>query len=134
MHKVSRHCIGAAAMGLVQYRLSLLGWNVIPTSRNSAGADLYIADVDGVAIPIQVKGIRNSTDWISARSAGNGRCEWWIIVRGIGESREEFFIQTEREVIDRTNPHGWSEPLPEARDAWHRIGIAPSLRTPETSC
>lgn len=130
MAKISKHCIGAAALGLAQYKLSLLGWNVIPTSRNSAGADLYITDLNGVAHPIQVKGISNTKDWVNASSAGKGVCKWWIIVRGIGGPDEEIFIQTEEEVIARTNKHGWSEPLPEARDAWGRIGFAPSRDAP----
>lgn len=125
MSKISKQCVGSAALGLAQYRLSLMGWNVIPTSRNAMGADLYIADPNGVAHPVQVKGIKNNKDWINAGAAGKGVCKWWIIVRGIGSDKEEVFVQTEEEVIARKNKYGWSEPLPEALNAWHRIGFAP---------
>lgn len=45
--KKSLHLTGNTGVFYVAYRLSKLGWNVLPTVRNARGPDLIIIDADG---------------------------------------------------------------------------------------
>jgi hypothetical protein len=49
--------VGNVALFYICFKLSQFGWNVIPTSRNSRGADILIYSQDGKTKNlIQVKG------------------------------------------------------------------------------
>ena len=124
--KLAKHVVGNTALFAAAYQLSLKGWNVTLTTRSATGPDLYIHDVNGGSQSVQVKGISNLKDWPSAKNAGKSRCTWWIIIRGLGTTAEEAFIMTEEEVVARRNQWGWSEPLPSGKNAWDRIGFAPT--------
>jgi len=45
--------VGNIGMYFAAYRLSLLGWNVMPTSRNARGIDLLAYDADSLRIKMQ---------------------------------------------------------------------------------
>lgn len=54
--KVPTQTIGNIGLYYVCYRLSLYGWNVMPTSRNAKGVDILIFSQDALRkISIQVK-------------------------------------------------------------------------------
>lgn len=125
---INTHCVGNAALFAVAYRLSLLGWSVLITSRNSKGPDLYFMDAKGRTQSVQVKGIQRSApanvSGFSAKGAEGSGCKWWIIVRNLGLQNEEFFIMKPSEVIAVRNRHGWALPPDKFRGKWQRIGCA----------
>jgi hypothetical protein len=54
----SNQVIGNIALYYTAYILSRYGWNVLPTSRNTRGADIVIYSQDGTKMhTIQVKGL-----------------------------------------------------------------------------
>jgi hypothetical protein len=56
--RLDRQTVGNVGMSDVCYRLSLLGWNAIPTSRNARGIDVLISSQDGKTThTIQVKAL-----------------------------------------------------------------------------
>jgi hypothetical protein len=128
---MTSHCVGNAALFAVAQRLSLLGWNVLLTSRNTRGPDLYFMDRDGNAQSVQVKGVRdaskkNVSGFGGASKAEADGCQWWIGVRNVGRANEEFFVMTKHDVLEHRNEHGWLQPPEQAREAWDRIGFCPA--------
>jgi hypothetical protein len=53
--KVPTQTIGNIGLYYVCYRLSLYGWNVMPTSRNAKGVDILIFSQNASKISIQIK-------------------------------------------------------------------------------
>lgn len=128
--QLTKQCVGNAALFAVACRLSLMGWNVLITSRNARGPDLYFMDRQGKAQAVQVKGIQNgrksNVNGFRTDGAEESGCKWWIIVRNVGREDEEFFILDKREVIAARNRWGWSKPLAKRKNAWKRIGLCPN--------
>jgi hypothetical protein len=59
--KVTKQTIGNIGLFYVCYKLSLFGWNVMPTSRNTKGVDIIIFSQDATKkISIQVKTLSKS--------------------------------------------------------------------------
>jgi len=58
MAKLESQIVGNIGLYYVCYRLSQLGWNVMPTARNARGIDLVAYDLDGSSYKgIQVKSL-----------------------------------------------------------------------------
>jgi hypothetical protein len=47
MPKLEQQIVGNIGLYYVSYRLSQLGWNVMPTARNAKGIDLVAYDLAG---------------------------------------------------------------------------------------
>lgn len=115
------------------YRLSLLGWNVMPTARNARGIDIVAYGSNGARmLGMQVKSL-------SARSAvpvGTNLDSvigdfWLVVTRVLTEPRTYVLLPSEvRELSHRSGKADrasyWIEPSCYESDtfceAWHRIG------------
>ncbi len=126
---------GNSGLFFVAHQLSRRGWTVLPTVRNSRGADLYIVNESEHSIPIQSKAVakRNPiplTDVDSLRSA------WWVITSHANSDAPKCYIMTLEEVKaaahcglskdGKGTKSWWMQPLtydkPEYLEAWHRLG------------
>jgi hypothetical protein len=65
----SQQVTGNIGMYFAAYRLSRLGWNVMPTTRNARGIDLLIYDAAGKdTLGIQVKALsKEKPQWIETK-------------------------------------------------------------------
>lgn len=75
------------------YRLSLLGWNVMPTSRNARGVDILAYSQDAtkkVAIQIKALSYPNSVPLGSSLDKVMG--DFWIIVNNVATSPSAFIM------------------------------------------
>lgn len=72
---------GNVGMYYACYQLSLLGLNVLPTSRNAKGADIvaYTADQSRF-LTFQVKTMSKLSNIVLGKSLDDVRSDWWIIV------------------------------------------------------
>jgi hypothetical protein len=119
--KRSNHIIGNLGLYFACNRLSLLGWNVMPTARNAA------------AVPLG-----HDLDRITG--------DFWIIVANIASGTPESFILTPAEVRERAGRAStgsyWLQHSrkdnpsiaythPEFREAWARIGSPSSAEVHE---
>lgn len=126
---------GNAGLHFAAFQLSRRGWNVMLTTRNSRGADLYAASEDErVVLPIQSKALSKKDPVPLGGSLDNLRSQWWVITVGANSSMPTCYIMTLYEVKAAAhvgkNATGkascWLPPksydLDAYRDAWDRLG------------
>ncbi len=134
---------GNAAMHYVAWQLSKRGWNVMPTTRNAKGSDLYCAnDAETVIFGVQSKGLSKRGPVGLGTNLGNLRSDWWIITINAKSDAPTCFILRRQEVVDlcfHSDPGKsrdgvqsyWLQPKAydqvQFRDAWHRLSTSPGL-------
>lgn len=116
------------------YRLSLLGWNVMPTARNARGVDIiaYSADASRF-VGVQVKALSKRSPVPLGTSLDKIMGDFWVIVNRIVSRSPSAFILLPSEVRERAHrgekdgrvsywlQRGDYERDP-FREAWERIG------------
>jgi hypothetical protein len=126
--------VGNVGMYYAAYRLSRLGWNVMPTARNARGMDLlaYNANAD-YYLGIQVKALSKRKPVRLGKSVDTFMGDFWIIVTNAADDNPVCFIMKRAEVRNlaaRSEKDGrvlyWLGPkrydTEKFREAWHRIG------------
>ena len=97
----SSQATGNAAMHYVAWQLSKRGWNVMPTTRNAKGSDLYCAnDAETVIFGVQSKGLSKRDPVGLGTKLGNLRSDWWIITINAKTDTPTCFILRRQEVVD----------------------------------
>jgi len=127
--------VGNVGMYFAAYRLSLMGWNVMPTARNARGVDLLAYDVTAHTYKgIQVKALSKPKPPVPlGKSIETFMGDFWIIVTNAATSAPVCFIMTPDEVkrlAHRGEKDGrvsyWLQPnkyhTDEFREKWDRIG------------
>ena len=135
-----RHVDGNVGLYFAAYRLSKLGWNVMPTSRNARGVDLLAYDMSARRYRgIQVKTLSKRDNVRLGGSRDELMGDWWIIVTKVATDNPQCFIMRPSEVrklakrANRADPINkerrflwWLGPnkydTAKFRDAWERIG------------
>jgi hypothetical protein len=115
------------------YRLSLFGWNVMPTARNARGVDIIAYSRDAarfVGIPVKALGKRNPVPLGTSLERIMG--DFWIVVNRVTTAPTAYvLLPTEvKERAHRGEKDGrisfWLQPKDydqEAfKEAWQRIG------------
>jgi hypothetical protein len=133
----SQQVTGNIGMYYAAYRLSRMGWNVMPTSRNARGIDLLIYDAAAHEYKgIQVKALSKLKPPVPlGKSIDILMGDWWIIVTKAATDSPECFIMRPDEVKDRAHRgvkdgrvSFWLQPnkyhTDEFRGKWDRIGPA----------
>ncbi len=84
------------------YKLSLLGWNVMPTARNARGVDIiaYSADASRF-IGIQVKALSKRNPVPLGLSLDKCMGDFWVIVNKVASDTPSAFVLTPSEVKAR---------------------------------
>jgi len=116
------------------YKLSLLGWNVMPTARNARGVDIiaYSADASRF-IGIQVKALSKRNPVPLGQSLDKCMGDFWVIVNKVASETPSAFVLKPSEVkalAHRGEKDGrisfWLQPgsydQPQFKEAWERIG------------
>jgi len=89
---------GNVGLYYVAYRLSLLGWNVMPTARNAKGVDLIAYDTEAVRFKaIQVKALSKRNPVPLGANLSNVQADFWVIVTGVErapDSKPDAFVLT----------------------------------------
>lgn len=131
--KLDSQIVGNAGLYFTCYRLSLLGWNVMPTARNARGVDIIAYSRDGKRyVGIQVKSLSNRAPVPLGTSLQNLMGDFWVIVNKV-VSKPTAFILTPNEVkrlAHRGEKEGrvsfWlhtnAYETDQFREAWDRIG------------
>jgi hypothetical protein len=128
-----KQVVGNVGLYFAAYRLSQMGWNVMPTARNTRGIDLlaYDATVDN-KMGIQVKTLsKYSAVSLGTKGLDSLLGDWWIIVVKVATDPKCFVIKPDevkkRAVRDKEGARAyWLPAKPyntdEFREAWDRIG------------
>lgn len=116
------------------YRLSLLGWNVMPTARNARGVDIIAYSRDASRfVGIQVKALSKRNPVPLGNSLDKIMGDFWVIVNKVTTPSPSAFVLLPSEVRERAHcgekdgrvsywlqPHEYEQaPF---REAWERIG------------
>lgn len=119
------------------YRLSLLGWNVMPTARNARGVDIIAYSQDATKIlTIQVKSLSKRNPVPLGPTKDKIMGDFWVIVNkidGAPETDPSAFVLTPRQVRDlavQGEKDGrishWLQPTaydkPKFKEAWEIVG------------
>jgi hypothetical protein len=137
---LANQVIGNVGLYYVCYRLSLRGWNVMPTSRNAKGIDVLIYSQDALRTrTIQVKALSKPNPVPLGSSLANLFGDFFIICRNAVAHQPECFVLEPAEVralahrgVKHEKVSYWLQPKAYAvdkyREAWHRVGSG--LSTP----
>lgn len=137
--KVSPQIVGNAALFATARAMSILGWNVLITSRNAKGPDILAYDDVGQSITVQVKGsssdskrrgfgvLTSTKDRPVARNEIDAKVRanassFWIFVRNAMSAQPIFFIMSPEEIVQNCNDHGWCLPSNATEGKWERLG------------
>ncbi len=115
------------------YRLSLLGWNVMPTARNARGVDLIAYNSDASKfIGVQVKALAKRNPVPLGTDLEKIMGDFWIIVNNVAKEPTAFILLPSevKQRAHRGEKEGrvsfWLQPKDydqaAFREAWDRIG------------
>lgn len=116
------------------YRLSLLGWNVMPTARNARGVDIIAYSRDASRfVGVQVKALSKRSPVPLGTSLDKIMGDFWVIVNRVATPTPSAFVLLPSEVralAHRGEKDGrvsyWLQPgsyeQDAFREAWERIG------------
>ena len=131
---LNQQVVGNVGLYFVCYRLSLRGWNAMPTARNARGVDLLVYSQDASRThSIQVKALSRKSPVPLGASLDRLFGDFFVICRSVVAESPECFVLTPSEVrsmAHRGEREGrvsfWLQPKsydqPEFREAWQRIG------------
>ena len=114
------------------YKLSCLGWNVMPTARNARGIDIIAYNKEGTKyIGIQVKTLSKRNPVPLGNSLDKVMGDYWIIVNDVLKEPNAFILLPNeiKELAHREEKESkvsyWLEPntydIELFKEAWHRI-------------
>ncbi len=124
---------GNVGLYYVCYKLSRMGWNVLPTSRNARGIDIIAYSQDASRyVAIQVKALRKRNPVPLGKDLDKIMGDFWVIVNNLAGEPAAFILRP-KEVRKRVHEgvkNGvrsyWLQPkqydVGQFREAWHRIG------------
>ena len=133
---MNNQVVGNVGLYYVCYRLSCLGWNVMPTARNAQGIDIVIYSQDASrTFTVQVKTLSKSPSVPLGRSLDNLFGDFFIICRNAASENPECFIFKPEEVrrlsykgrtTFASGRNYWFQPkayaTPDFKGKWDRIG------------
>lgn len=142
---MSQQRTGNIGLFYVCYRLSRLGWNVLPTSRNAKGIDLLTYSEDGTRrLTFQVKSLaKRDPVPLGSKLESAALADYWIICRRVLAEVPECFVLTPDEVYglaqtgrsQRGEVSYWLQPRAyeaDYRENWDRIGSGLGASAPPT--
>lgn len=132
--KVNHQTVGNVGMFYVCYRLSRMGWNVMPTARNAKGVDILIYSQDATQThTIQVKTLSKGSPVPMSNKLDHLFADFVVVCRHVVRETPECFVLTPAEIrklVHRSEKDGkvsfWLQPRDYAvdkyRERWERIG------------
>ncbi|MBI5527107.1 MAG: hypothetical protein HY897_12300 [Deltaproteobacteria bacterium] len=106
-NKRANQTVGNAGLYYVCFKLSQMGWNVLPTSRNARGVDIVAYNEDATRyVTIQVKSLSKSNPVPFGRSTDNLIADFVVVCRGVMDGEPHCFILTPGEVRNYANEFG----------------------------
>jgi len=131
--KLDAQIVGNAGLYYTCFRLSLLGWNVMPTARNARGIDIVAYSRDGKRyLGIQVKSLSKRAPVPLGASIENLMGDWWVIINKLSSEPTAFILTPDevKRLVHRGEKAGrisyWLQPNSyeddRFREAWERIG------------
>ena len=131
--KLSNNVTGNIGLYYCCYKLSMLGWNVMPTSRNARGIDIIAYSGDASRfLGIQVKALSRRDPVPVGATLDKCMGDFWVIVNKVASGTPSAFVLTPEEVKERAvstktgtvqyflQPPSYDHP--DFKEKWDRIG------------
>ena len=114
-----RQVTGNMGLYYVCYRLSRLGWNVMPTARNAKGIDIlgYNSDAS-VKLSVQVKALSGRNPVPLGNTLDHVLADHVIVCRNVKSDSPEIFILTKSEAKDLAKKSEKRLPDEKVRVSW----------------
>ena len=136
--KSDNHVTANIGLYYVCYKLSRMGWNVMPTARNARGIDIVAHSKNGSKfVGIQVKTLSRRNAVSLGPSVDGLMGDFWIIVNNVAQEPNAFILPPDeiRRLAECREKNGkvsfWLEPraydIPEFKEAWQQIGYGDDL-------
>lgn len=133
---VGKQGVGNIGLYYVCYRMSQLGWNVMPTARNARGVDLMAYSDDArLKVTVQVKALSKRAPVPLGEHLDHLFADWFIICSQATSVQPRCFILTPEEVRQRHHsgvgkngkPSLWLQPKEyesaDFAEKWERLGL-----------
>lgn len=125
--------VGNIGLYYICYRLSRMGWNVMPTARNAQGIDVVAYNRLGTEfVGIQVKSLSNRAPVPLGKSLDKIMGDYWIIVNKLNKEPETYILLPDevKKLAHKGEKEGrvsyWLQPKAyckeEFYEVWQRIG------------
>ncbi len=96
--------VGNIGLFYACYKLSLHGWNVLPTSRNARGIDIICYSMDGnKMVSIQVKSLSKRNPVPLGKDLSKIMADFWVIINDAISEKPNAYIMKPKEVKDRAH-------------------------------
>jgi hypothetical protein len=131
---LAHQTVGNIGLYYTCYRLSRLGWNVMPTSRNARGIDIIAYSEDAArTLTIQVKSLSNRSPVPLGNKLDHLFADFVVICRHVHRDLPESFVLTpaEAKLLAHRGVKGekvsfWLQPkqyeVEEFTEKWERVG------------
>jgi hypothetical protein len=131
---VGNHTVGNVGLYYTCYRLSMLGWNVMPTARNARGIDVLAYSEDASkTLTFQVKSLSNRNPVPLGSKLDHLFADFVVICRHVMREQPECFVLTPDEIkehihrgIKGEKVSYWLQPkqyeTDQFRERWDRVG------------
>ncbi len=127
--------VGNIGLFYACYRLSRIGWNAMPTTRNARGIDIIAYSPDASCfIGIQVKALSKASPVPLGKTLDGIKGDWWIIVNNAMSEAPLAFIMLPNEVRNGAHrgekdgrvsywlqPRGYNQD--QFRENWGRLAL-----------
>ena len=131
--KLDAQITGNIGLYYTCYRLSKMGWNVMPTTRNARGIDIIAYNRKGTEfIGIQVKTLSKRVPVPLGSTLEKIMGDYWVIVNNVSKEPNAFILLPDevKSLAHRGEKEGrisyWLQPASyqndQFKEAWHRIG------------
>ena len=145
--KLDPQVTGNIGMYYACYKLSCMGWNVMPTSRNARGIDIIAYNKNATDfIGVQIKTLSKRNPVPLGNSLDKIIGNFWIIINKVNNGSKEpnAFIMLPKEIqrlARKTEKNGivayWLQPTDydkaEFKEAWSKIGHGHDFSVSQTS-
>ena len=131
--KLETQVTGNIGMYYACYKLSCMGWNVMPTARNARGIDIIAYNKSGTKfLGVQVKTLSKRNPVPLGNTLNKIMGDYWLIINNVVETPNVYIMKPEevKALAHRGEKDGkvsyWLQPAsyekPEFKEAWPRIG------------
>jgi hypothetical protein len=103
--KLPRQIVGNAGLFYVCHKLSALGWNAMPTSRNARGVDVMCFSLDGKKrLLLQIKSLSKRNPLMLGSDLGKLMGDYWVIVVNATGAKPDCHILKPQQVKSLAEP------------------------------
>ncbi len=131
--KLETQVTGNIGMYYACYKLSCMGWNVMPTARNARGIDIIAYNKSGTEfIGVQVKALTKRNPVPLGNSLEKIMGDFWLIINNVSKEPNVFVMYPDeiKNLAHMSEKNDvisyWLQPnmydTVEFKNAWHRIG------------